>query len=71
LTEFAEKASTGCLINFSIGMVLLQQAAIQASQYFDHVEIIELHHKKADALAAQRFKPPRCWQKWARYNSYC
>jgi len=30
--------------------VLLQQAAIQASRYFDHVEIIELHHnQKADA----------------------
>jgi len=28
----------------------LQQAAIQASQHFDHVEIIELHHnQKADA----------------------
>jgi 4-hydroxy-tetrahydrodipicolinate reductase len=52
LADFAEKASTGCLIvpNFSIGMVLLQQAAIQASKYFDHVEIIELHHnQKADA----------------------
>lgn len=52
LAEFADKASMGCLIapNFSIGMVLLQQAAIQASQYFDHVEIIELHHnQKADA----------------------
>ena len=52
LGDFAEKASTGCLIipNFSIGMVLLQQAAVQASQYFDHVEIIELHHnQKADA----------------------
>ncbi|MFB2898365.1 4-hydroxy-tetrahydrodipicolinate reductase [Aerosakkonemataceae cyanobacterium BLCC-F50] len=52
LAEFAEKASTGCLIipNFSIGMVLLQQAAVQASKYFDHVEIIELHHnQKADA----------------------
>ena len=52
LTEFADKASTGCLIipNFSIGMVLLQQAALQASQHFDHVEIIELHHnQKADA----------------------
>ncbi|HEY9615797.1 MAG TPA: 4-hydroxy-tetrahydrodipicolinate reductase [Microcoleaceae cyanobacterium] len=52
LAEFADKASTGCLIipNFSIGMVLLQQAAIRASQYFDHVEIIELHHnQKADA----------------------
>jgi 4-hydroxy-tetrahydrodipicolinate reductase len=52
LAEFADKASMGCLLipNFSIGMVLLQQAAIQASQYFDHVEIIELHHnQKADA----------------------
>ncbi len=52
LAAFADKASTGCLIipNFSIGMVLLQQAAIQASRYFDHVEIIELHHnQKADA----------------------
>ena len=52
LADFAEKASTGCLIipNFSIGMVLLQEAAVRASQYFDHVEIIELHHnQKADA----------------------
>jgi 4-hydroxy-tetrahydrodipicolinate reductase len=52
LADFADKASTGCLIipNFSIGMVLLQQAAVTASQYFDHVEIIELHHnQKADA----------------------
>lgn len=52
LSAFADKASTGCLVipNFSIGVVLLQQAAIAASQYFDHVEIIELHHnQKADA----------------------
>jgi 4-hydroxy-tetrahydrodipicolinate reductase len=52
LAKFADKASVGCLIipNFSIGVVLLQQAAIQASKYFDHVEIIELHHnQKADA----------------------
>jgi 4-hydroxy-tetrahydrodipicolinate reductase len=52
LADFCDKASMGCLMipNFSIGMVLLQQAAITASQYFDHVEIIELHHnQKADA----------------------
>lgn len=52
LTEFSDKASMGGAIipNFSIGVVLLQQAAIRASQYFDHVEIIELHHnQKADA----------------------
>jgi 4-hydroxy-tetrahydrodipicolinate reductase len=52
LAEFADKASIGCLIipNFSIGVILMQQAAIQAAKYFEHVEIIELHHnQKADA----------------------
>ena len=59
LAEFAEKASTGVLIipNFSLGIVLLQQAAIQASQYFEHVEIIELHHnQKADAPSGTAIK---------------
>ncbi|NJK40340.1 MAG: 4-hydroxy-tetrahydrodipicolinate reductase [Acaryochloridaceae cyanobacterium SU_2_1] len=59
LADFADKASIGCLIipNFSIGMVLLQQAAIQASAYFDHVEIIELHHnQKADAPSGTALK---------------
>jgi 4-hydroxy-tetrahydrodipicolinate reductase len=52
LTAFADKASIGALIapNFAIGMVLMQQMAAQAARYFDHVEIIELHHnQKADA----------------------
>ncbi len=59
LADFADKASTGCLIipNFSIGMVLLQQAAVTASQHFDHVEIIELHHnQKADAPSGTAIK---------------
>ncbi len=59
LGEFAAKASTGVLIipNFSIGVVLLQQAAISASKYFDHVEIIELHHnQKADAPSGTAIK---------------
>ena len=59
LAEFADKASTGCLLipNFSIGMVLLQQAAQQAAAYFDHVEIIELHHnQKADAPSGTAVK---------------
>ncbi len=59
LAEFSEKASIGCLIipNFCIGMVLLQQAAVTASQYFDHVEIIELHHnQKADAPSGTALK---------------
>ncbi|MCL2930893.1 MAG: 4-hydroxy-tetrahydrodipicolinate reductase [Trichodesmium sp. MAG_R03] len=59
LAEFAEKASIGVLIipNFSIGMVLLQQAAIAASKHFEHVEIIELHHnQKADAPSGTAIK---------------
>lgn len=59
LSEFAEKASTGCLIapNFALGVLLLQQAAKQAAQYFDHVEIIELHHdQKADAPSGTAIK---------------
>lgn len=59
LADFADKASTGCLLipNFSIGMVLLQQAALQAAEYFDHVEIIELHHnQKADAPSGTAVK---------------
>ncbi|MGL5032775.1 MAG: 4-hydroxy-tetrahydrodipicolinate reductase [Microcystaceae cyanobacterium] len=59
LADFAEKASTGCLIapNFAIGVLLMQQAAIQAAKYFDHVEIIELHHnQKADAPSGTAIK---------------
>jgi 4-hydroxy-tetrahydrodipicolinate reductase len=59
LAEFADKSSTGVLIipNFSLGIVLLQQAAIQACQYFEHVEIIELHHnQKADAPSGTAIK---------------
>lgn len=59
LAEFADKASTGVLIapNFAIGVLLMQQAAIQAAQYFDHVEIIELHHnQKADAPSGTAIK---------------
>lgn len=59
LREFAEKASVGTLIvpNFCIGVVLMQQAAIQASQYFENVEIIELHHnQKADAPSGTAIK---------------
>ena len=59
LADFAAKASTGALVipNFSIGVVLLQQASIQAAKYFDHVEIIELHHnQKADAPSGTAIK---------------
>jgi 4-hydroxy-tetrahydrodipicolinate reductase len=36
--------------NFSVGAVLMMRFAQEASRYFDHAEIIELHHnRKADA----------------------
>ncbi len=52
LIEFSLKASVGGAIipNFSIGMILLQQAAAAASAFYDNAELIELHHNfKADA----------------------
>jgi len=72
LAEFADKASLGCLIipNFSIGMVLLQQAAMHASQYFDHVEIIELHHnQKADAPSGTAIQTAQLLEEFGKpYN---
>tara|TARA_Y100001968_G_scaffold329926_1_gene380427 strand:- start:7227 stop:8021 length:795 start_codon:yes stop_codon:yes gene_type:complete len=52
LGEFSEKASISAAIipNFSIGMVLLQQAAAAASSFYENAELIELHHnQKLDA----------------------
>lgn len=72
LAEFADKASMGAAIipNFSIGMVLLQQAAMQASQYFDHVEIIELHHnQKADAPSGTAIQTAQLLEEFSKpYN---
>ena len=43
LSIFAQKASVGCAIipNFSVGMVLLQQAASVAAKFYDNIELIE------------------------------
>ncbi len=52
LKEFSSKASIGGAVipNFSIGMVLLQQAAAAAASFYDNAELTELHHnQKADA----------------------
>ena len=52
LASFAAKASMGGAVipNFSVGMVLLQQAAAAAARFYDHAELVELHHnRKADA----------------------
>ena len=52
LSVFCEKAGVGCAIipNFSIGMILLQQAASVAAKFYDNIELIEMHHnQKADS----------------------
>ena len=52
LAIFADKASMGGAVipNFSVGMVLLQQAAAAAARFYDYAELTELHHnRKADA----------------------
>ena len=52
LSQFAEKACLGSAIipNFSVGMVLLQQAASAAARFYECAELTEMHHnKKADA----------------------
>ena len=52
LSIFAKKAEVGCAIipNFSVGMVLLQQAASVAAKFYDNIELIEMHHnQKADS----------------------
>ncbi|MEX0587820.1 MAG: 4-hydroxy-tetrahydrodipicolinate reductase [Cyanobium sp.] len=52
LAAFADKASMGGAVipNFSVGMVLLQQAAAAAARFYDDAELTELHHnRKADA----------------------
>ncbi len=52
LEVFSQKASIGAAVipNFSVGMVLLQQAAAAAAAFYENAELIELHHnRKADA----------------------
>jgi 4-hydroxy-tetrahydrodipicolinate reductase len=52
LAAFADKAGVGGAVipNFSVGMVLLQQAAAAAARFYDWAELTELHHnRKADA----------------------
>lgn len=52
IEELALKNNVGAVVaaNFSIGAVLLQHYCKLAAKWFDHAEIIELHHnEKADA----------------------
>ena len=52
LSQFSQRASVACAIipNFSVGMLLLQQAASVAAKFYDNIELIEMHHnQKADS----------------------
>lgn len=53
-----QKGIGGMVIpNFAIGAVLMMKFAAQAARYFDHAEIIELHHnRKADAPSGTAIK---------------
>ncbi|MFZ5649088.1 MAG: 4-hydroxy-tetrahydrodipicolinate reductase [Bacillota bacterium] len=57
--EMASRHRTGCVVapNFAIGAILMMKFAAEASRYFPHVEIIELHHdKKVDAPSGTALK---------------
>jgi 4-hydroxy-tetrahydrodipicolinate reductase len=52
LDEAARARGMGGLVvpNFSLGMCLLQRAAVEAARAFEHAEIVEMHHeRKKDA----------------------
>ncbi|WP_269622984.1 4-hydroxy-tetrahydrodipicolinate reductase [Prochlorococcus marinus] len=73
LTIFSEKASIGGAIipNFSIGMVLLQQAAAAAAHFYDFIELTESHHnEKADAPSGTCIKTAEIIEEFGKqFNS--
>ena len=72
LSIFAQKASVGCAIvpNFSVGMVLLQQAASVAAKFYDNIELIEMHHnQKADSPSGTCIKTAEMIEEYPKkYN---
>ena len=72
LSIFAQKASIGCAIipNFSVGMVLLQQAASVAAKFYDNIELIEMHHnQKADSPSGTCLKTAEMIEEYPKkYN---
>ena len=69
---FAQKANIGCAIipNFSVGMVLLQQAASVAAKFYDNIELIEMHHnQKADSPSGTCIKTAEMIEEYPKkYN---
>ncbi len=72
LAMFAQKANIGCAIipNFSVGMVLLQQAASVAAKFYDNIELIEMHHnQKADSPSGTCIKTAEMIEEYPKkYN---
>ena len=72
LSIFAKKAYIGCAIipNFSVGMVLLQQAASVAAKFYDNIELIEMHHnQKADSPSGTCIKTAEMIEEYPKkYN---
>ena len=72
LSIFANKAEVGCAIipNFSVGMILLQQAASVAAKFYDNIELIEMHHnKKADSPSGTCIKTAEMIEEYPKkYN---
>ncbi len=73
LSIFAQKAEVGCAIipNFSVGMVLLQQAASVAAKFYDNIELIEMHHnQKADSPSGTCIKTAEMIEEYPKqYNA--
>ncbi len=72
LAIFAQKANIGCAIipNFSVGMVLLQQAASVAAKFYNNIELIEMHHnQKADSPSGTCIKTAEMIEEYPKkYN---
>ena len=72
LSNFAQKSEVGCAIipNFSVGMVLLQQAASVAAKFYDNIELIEMHHnQKADSPSGTCIKTAEMIEEYPKkYN---
>ena len=74
LAIFAKKAEIGCAIipNFSVGMVLLQQAASVAAKFYDNIELIEMHHnQKADSPSGTCIKTAEMIEEYPKQYNQC
>ena len=72
LSIFAQKSEVGAAVipNFSVGMVLLQQAASVAAKFYDNIELIEMHHnQKADSPSGTCIKTAEMIEEYPKkYN---